>query len=94
MIITTGGCYWHLRGRPKNAAKHPTIYQTLHPTTVMVVFQSLSHVQLFVTPWTAACQAALSFTASQSLLGFMSIESVMLSNHLTLLQPLSFAFNK
>ena len=39
--------------------------------------QSLSHVRLFVTPWTAACQASLSITNSQSLLKFMSIESVM-----------------
>ena len=43
-----------------------------------VVFQSLSHVWLFVTPWTAECQASLSFTVSKSLLKFMSIESVML----------------
>ena len=45
-------------------------------------------VQLFVTPWTAAHQASLSFTISQSLLKFMSIESVMLSNHLILCHPL------
>ena len=42
--------------------------------------QSLSHVQLFVTSWTAAHQASLSSTISQSLLKLMSIESVMLSN--------------
>ena len=47
-----------------------------------VVVQLLSHVQLFVTPWTAACQAFLSLTISQSLPKFMSIESLMLSNHL------------
>ena len=41
------------------------------------VVQSFSHVQLFVTPWTAACQASLSFTISRSLLKFMSIESIM-----------------
>jgi len=40
-----------------------------------------------VTPWTAACQAPLSFTMSWSLLKFMSIESVMLSNHLILCYP-------
>ena len=50
--------------------------------------QSLSHVQLFATPWTAACQASLSFTISQSLLKFMSIESVMPSRHLILCCPL------
>ena len=42
----------------------------------------------FVTPWSVACQASLSFTISQSLLKFMSIESVMLSNHLILCHPL------
>ena len=50
--------------------------------------QSLSHVQLFVTPWTAARQASLSFTISQSLLKFISIELVMPSNHLILCHPL------
>ena len=49
-----------------------------------VLVQSLSHVQLFVTPWTAAYQASLSITNSQSLLKLMSIESVMPSNHLIL----------
>ena len=50
--------------------------------------QSLSCVQLFVTPWTAAHQASLSITNSQSLLKLMSIESVMPSNHPTLCHPL------
>ena len=57
--------------------------------------QSLSHVQLFVTPksrkgvlWTAACQASLSITNSWSLLKLMSIVSVMSSNHLILCHPL------
>ena len=50
--------------------------------------QLLSCVQLFVTPWTAACQAALSITNSRSLLQLMSIESVMPSNHLILCHPL------
>ena len=54
----------------------------------IVVVQSLSRVQLFVTPWNAARQASLSFTISQSLLKLMSIESVMLSNHLLLCSPL------
>ena len=44
--------------------------------------QSLSHVQLFVSPWTAACQTSLSITNSQSLFKLMSIKSVMPSNHL------------
>ena len=50
--------------------------------------QSLSHVRLFETPWTAACQASLSFTNSQSLLKLMSVEEVMPSNHLILRHPL------
>ena len=50
--------------------------------------QLLSCVRFFVTPWTAACQASLSKTNSQSLLKFMFIESVMPSNHLILCHPL------
>ena len=50
--------------------------------------QSLIRVQLFSTPWTAAHQASLSITNSQSLLKLMSIESVMPSNHLILCCPL------
>ena len=50
--------------------------------------QSLSHVWLFVTPWTAACQASLSITISCSLLKLMSIKLVMPSNHLNLCCPL------
>ena len=50
--------------------------------------QSHSHVQLFATPWTAACQASLSIANSWSLLKLMSIKSVMPSNHLILCCPL------
>ena len=50
--------------------------------------QSLSRVRLFVTPWTAAYQASLSITNSQSLLKLMSIESVMPFNHLIFCHPL------
>ena len=50
--------------------------------------QLLSRVQLFVTLWTAACQASLSIINIQSLLKLMSIESVMPSNHLILCGPL------
>ena len=50
--------------------------------------QSLTHVQLFVTPWTAALQASLSLTISQSLLKLLSIESMMSSNHIILCHPL------
>ena len=56
----------------------------------VVVVQSLSHVQLFLTPWTAAHQASLSFTVSWSLLKHMSIGSVILSNHVISCCPLLF----
>jgi len=58
------------------AKKHKTTQKCCHCS-------SLSCVQLFVTPWTAACQASLSFTISQSLLKLMSIELVMPSNSMT-----------
>ena len=54
----------------------------------VIVVQSLSHVQLFAAPWTAACHSSLSFTSSQSLLKFKSTESVMQPNHLVLYSPL------
>ena len=66
----------------------------VHNLSVMIwcslifIVQSLRHVQLFVTPWTAACQASLSFTISHSLLKLMSIDLVMASNHLILCHPL------
>ena len=53
----------------------------LGPSYKQVQVQSLSYVQLFATPWTAACQASLSITNSRSLLQLMSIESVMPSSH-------------
>ena len=55
---------------------------------IFVVVQSLSHVTFFVTPWTAACQAFLSFTLSLTLLKLMSIELVMPANHHILCCPL------
>ena len=55
---------------------------------LIVAVQSLSHVWFFATPWTAACQASLSITNSQSLLKLMSIEALMSSNHLILCRPL------
>ena len=62
-----------------------TIYSLL---LFVVLVQSLSHVWLFATPWTAASQASLSFTISRNLLKLMSIELVMPSNHLVLCHPL------
>ena len=54
----------------------------------MYQFRSATDIRLFVTPWTAAFQASLSITNSQSLLKLMFIESVMPSNHLILGRPL------
>ena len=55
---------------------------------VVVVVQLLSHVHFFATPWTAACQASLSFIITQVLFKLMSLEFVMPSNHLILCCPL------
>ena len=56
---------------------------------IYTIVQLPSHVWLSATPWTPACQASLSFTIFQSLLKLMSIELVMLSNHLILWWPFS-----
>ena len=58
------------------------------PLSMEITVQSLSHVWLFVTPWTAASQDSLSITNSQSLLKLMSIKSVMPYNHSILCRPL------
>ena len=63
--------------QPCRVLKH-----TEYSTTQRSVVQSLSHVQLFAAPWTAAHQASLSFTIPWSLLKFMSIESEMPSNQI------------
>ena len=55
---------------------------------MLFVVQSLSHIQLFATPWTEAHQPSLSFTISWSLLKLTSIHSMMPSNHLILCRPL------
>ena len=57
-------------------------------TLTPVAVQSLSHVQLLATPWTAACQASLSFRISRRLFKLKSIKSVMPSNHFILYCPL------
>ena len=61
---------------------------TDYSASVSQSVQLISHVQLSVTPWTAACQASLSITSSQGLPKLMSIELVMPSNHLILCCPL------
>jgi len=53
-----------------------------------VAVQSFSHVRRFATPWTSACHTSLSFTVSQSLLKFMTLELMMPFNHLILYHPL------
>ena len=66
-----------------------SIFPTIHAGICgLSSVQSLSRFRLFATPWTAACQASLSITNSQSLLKLMSIESVMPSNNLILCLPL------
>ena len=64
------------------------IYIYIHTHTHTHTVQSLSHVRLFVTPWTAVHQACLSITNCRSLLKLMSIELVMPSSHLILCHPL------
>ena len=68
---------------PNHTAQHKGLWQ-IQLSSV----QSLSRVQLFASPWTAACQASLSITNSWSLLKFRSVESVTPSNHLILCCPL------
>ena len=63
---------------------HTETWKSLIGLLEIFVVQLLSHVQFFVTPWSTACQASLSFTVSRSLLKLMSIESVMPSSYLTL----------
>ena len=70
----------------KKAVVH--IHNGLFSSVQFSSAQSLSHVRLFATPWTAAYQASLSITNSWSLFKLMSIESVMLSNYLILCCPL------
>ena len=80
---------WFLGMRPiGHSTPSPAGSQHSYFDDVVVIVQLLSCVWLFVTPWTAARQASLSFTISQSLLKLMSIESMMPSNHLILCRPL------
>ena len=71
-----------------HSIKKNDVWLRTWPSVQFNSVQSLSHVQLFATPWTAACQASLSITNSQSLLKLMSIELMMPSNHLILCRPL------
>ena len=81
----------HLLIKTEKNQERIGICDLLYLRCLLIQFSSvqlLSHVQLFVNPWTAACKAFLSITNSQSLPKFMSIESVMPSNHLILCWPL------
>ena len=75
-----------------NSWEHSFFFYKVHTAFTKIdrisSVQSLSHVQLFATPWTIACQASLSITNSRSPPKPMSIESVMPSNHLILCRPL------
>ena len=73
---------------PYGAAKKLKLKKKESRIYVCVCVQSLSHVQLFVTPWTVARQTFLSITNSQNLLKLMSIELMMPSNHHILCRPL------
>ena len=77
----------HLSIRPQRENRHASLNDIKTWCCCCSVSKSC-HVWLFVIPWAAACQASLSFTISQSLLWFMSLELVMPSNHLILCRPL------
>ena len=78
-------CYFQSRQSQSWDSNLPAWLHSLRPFAVV---QLLSHVQLFATPWTTACQPSLSLTSSWSLLKLMPIESVMPSNHLIHCHPL------
>ena len=85
--------FWMLSFKPAFALSSPSSRGSLVPLCFLPLrwfssVQSLSCVQLIVTPWTAACQASLFITNSWSLLKLISIKSVMPSNHLILYRPL------
>ena len=69
-------------GEGSNQALHHRSFEKALMLTIVVVVELLSHVQLFVTPWTTARQPSLSSSVFQRLLKFMPIESVMPSNHM------------
>ena len=89
------GCLQRHHPKTKGILKLICFYVSTSISIIMYcVFQQLSHVRLFVTPWTAVCQASLSITNSWSLLKLTSIESVMPSNHVhPLLSPYPPAFS-
>ena len=85
-VLLPGSAIYNLRGLFTSLNLNFTCCKNRSSLSSSV--QSLSRVQVFATPWTAARQASLSITNSRSLLKLMSIESVMSSNHLILCHPL------
>ena len=88
-VIIFSGCMFH----SEIVGSYGSFIPVFFPKEIFILFstssvQSLSHVQLFATPWTVACQASLSFTSSQSLFKLMSIKSVMPFSHLILCRSL------
>ena len=84
-------CTILVNSAPWSCAEHSTTCKKVHESlcsTLCYSVQSPSRVRFFATPWTAARQASLSITSSQSLLKLMSIELVMPSNHLNFCCPL------
>ena len=79
---------WHYRITPINKQSLLTVLMLAGMLSFTSVQFSHSVVSSSAVPWTAACQASLSITNSQSFLKFMSIEPVMPSNHLILCRPL------
>ena len=85
------GCQRQLDQSRESKTAHSLPYSQTFPHFTglfVVIVQSLSHVQLFATSWTAAHQVSLSFAISLRLLKLMSIELVMSSSHLILYRPL------
>ena len=105
MCDTAGIIYFYVKVEEKKKKKkiNPVAAQSMTNLVINLVsrgssvqfssVQSLSHVLLFVTPWTAAHQASLCITNSRSLLRLMSNMSVMPSNHIILCRLLFLAFN-
>ena len=87
MIILLSSCHLEASGE-RNGFYRGLLLKCYIMQVQFSSIQSLSHVRLFATPWTAAHQASLSITNSQSLLKLMPIESVMPSSHLILCHPL------
>ena len=84
-ILMDRGPWWAtVHGVSKSQTRLSKLSTAQCPVQFVDIVELLSGIQLFVTPWTAACQASLSFTVSWSLLKLVSIELMMSSNHLIL----------